>query len=97
MMLLLWWWWWRCWWCCSGGSSGGGGGVTGRGGNEGCEGCDGAVVIGGRDGGVAKVVVVVALLLFGSQFIHGTYKLPHKPCVYTSSNEHSAYMYALMS
>ena len=76
-VLLLWWWWW--WWCCSGGGGGGSGGVTGGGGSGGNnEGCDGAVVIRGRDGSVVKVVVVVALLLFGTQFIHGTYKLPQK-------------------
>ena len=71
-VLLLWWWW---WWCCSGGDGGGGSGGGGNGGNEDC---DSAVVIGGVGGGVVKVVVVVALLLLGSQFIHGTYKLPQK-------------------
>ena len=61
----------RCCCCCCGGGSGGGW-------SGGSEGCDKAVVIGGVGGGVVKVVVVVALLLLGSQFIHGTYKLPQK-------------------
>ena len=59
-------------------SGGGGGGGSGGGGNGGSEDCDAAALTGGMGGGVVKVVVVVALLLFGSQFIHGTYKLPHK-------------------